>query len=86
MSILPGLGFGRLPLTSDDSIPVANIVLSERQRVLGRVLRFTRHSIHDVINDPIARNVVKHYYLVSRCVDRQYEKPMMLPYPDHVLL
>jgi hypothetical protein len=86
MSILPGLGLGRLRPTRDDSIPVVQIVLSHRQLVLGRVLRFTRYSIHDVINDPIARNVVKHYYLVSRCIDRYCEKPIALPQPDHVFL
>jgi hypothetical protein len=84
MSMVPGLGLGRPGLSRDGDIPVA--ARFHRQNVLGRVLRFTRYSIHDVINDPIARNVVKHYYLASRCVDRYCEKPIELPNPDHVFL
>ena len=84
MSMVPGLGLGRSGLSRDGDIPVA--ARFHRQNVLGRVLRFTRYSIHDVINDPIARNVVKHYYLVSRCVERHCEQPILLPYPNRVLL
>ncbi len=61
-------------------------MMFQRQHVLGRVLRFTRYNIDDVINDPIARNIVKHYYLVSRCVDRYSERLIPLPYRDHVIL
>ena len=84
MSMVPGLGLGGPGLSRDGDIPIATRL--HRQNVLGRVLRFTRYSIHDVINDPIARNVVKHYYLVSRCVERQCEQPISRPYPDHVFL
>ena len=43
------------------------------QRPLQRVLAFTRRSIDDVINDPIARNEVYGYYKVLRRVERSGE-------------
>ena len=43
------------------------------QRPLDRVLAFTAHTIHDVINDPIARNRVIGYYKLHRWVQRASE-------------
>ena len=43
------------------------------QRPLQRVLAFTRRSIDDVINDPIARNEVRGYYKLYRWVQRGSE-------------
>jgi hypothetical protein len=43
------------------------------QPVLRRVLSFTGHTIHDVINDPIARQKVAGYYKLHRWVERESE-------------
>ncbi len=43
------------------------------QRPLQRVLAFTRHSIDEVINDPIARNEVVGYFKLYRWVQRECE-------------
>jgi len=40
---------------------------------LDRVLSFTRLTIDDVINNPIARNVVRGYWKLSKQVDRSSE-------------
>ena len=39
------------------------------QSRLNRILSFTGRTIHDVINDPISRNIVKGYYKLSRQID-----------------
>ncbi len=43
------------------------------QRVLHRVLAFTRLSIDDVVNDPYARNKVLGYYKLHKQVQRGCE-------------
>ena len=43
------------------------------QRVLRRVLAFTRLSIDDVVNDPIAKNHVLGYYKLHKAVQRSSE-------------
>jgi hypothetical protein len=43
------------------------------QRPLQRVLAFTRRSIDDVINDPIARNEVRGYFKLYKFVERGSE-------------
>ena len=40
---------------------------------LNRVLEFTRLTIDDVVNDPIAKNVVLGYYKLSRQIERGSE-------------
>jgi len=40
---------------------------------LDRVLSFTRLTIDDVISNPIARNVVRGYWKLSKQVDRSSE-------------
>jgi hypothetical protein len=47
-------------------------MLSEAQ-VLCRVLEFTGYTIHDVINDPIARNAVAGYYGLYRYIEKHCE-------------
>jgi hypothetical protein len=69
MSLLPGFGIRRLrPLEEGDRTELVQL-----QRPLRRVLAFTRRSIHDVINDPIARNEVRMYYKFYRDVERGCE-------------
>ncbi|MBC8105924.1 MAG: hypothetical protein H7Z14_04990 [Anaerolineae bacterium] len=43
------------------------------QRPLQRVLAFTRRTIDDVINDPIARNEVRGYFKLYKLVQRGSE-------------
>ena len=43
------------------------------QRVLRHILSFTGRTIHDVINDPIARNEVRGYYKLHRWIGREME-------------
>ena len=43
------------------------------QRPLQRVLAFTRRSIDDVVNDPIAKREVLGYYKLYRQVQREGE-------------
>jgi hypothetical protein len=50
---------------------VAEHVVS--QQPLRRILAFTRRSIDDVVNDPIAKNEVLSYYRVHKQVQRGCE-------------
>ena len=43
------------------------------QRPLQRILAFTRRSIDDVVNDPIAKNEVYGYYKLSKQIERSVE-------------
>ena len=70
MSGLNPLGIGRHPHRRDDD-QRSEIVLP--RRVLHRILDFTGQSIHDVINDPIAKNMVLGYYKLHRQVERACE-------------
>ena len=64
-----GLGIRRvLRREEDDTIEQ---VLT--QRPLHRVLAFTRRSIDDVVNSPIAKNEVRGFYKLYRQVERQSE-------------
>lgn len=40
---------------------------------LSRILAFTRLTIHDVVNNPIAKNQVHGYYRLSKMIDRRSE-------------
>lgn len=44
------------------------------QRPLDRVLAFTRHNIHEVVNDPIAQREVLGYFKLQRWVTRELER------------
>jgi hypothetical protein len=59
------------PLRRPDESGNTQIVQS--QRVLDRIFAFTGRTIHDVVNDPIARNQVIGYYKLLRWVDREME-------------
>lgn len=48
-------------------------VLIERERALQRVLNFTRRSIDDVVNCPIAKREVLGYYKLHLQVQRSTE-------------
>lgn len=43
------------------------------RRVLSRVLEFTRFTIDDVVNDPVAKNAVRGYFKLHRWVEREGE-------------
>ena len=64
-----GLGFRRV-LRRDDRDRVEHVLT---QRPLHRVLAFTRRSIDDVVNSPIAKNEVKGFYKLYRQIERQSE-------------
>jgi hypothetical protein len=64
------LGFGG-PVPQKPSGDNVEYVLI--QRPLQRVLAFTRRSIDDVINDPIARNEVIGYFKLYRWIQRESE-------------
>jgi len=51
-----------------------HVYLKKEQKSLERVLEFTGHTIHDVINDSIARERVKHYFRVYWEVERQMKE------------
>lgn len=69
MNLLPGFDLRRLrPLEEHDRTELVQL-----QRPLRRVLAYTRRSIHDVINDPVARNEVRMYYKLYRQVERGCE-------------
>jgi hypothetical protein len=50
--------------------PLRRLVMERR---LNRVLSFTRLTIHDVVNSPIAKNMVRGYWKLSMQIDRQSE-------------
>ncbi len=52
---------------------IAPIVFVHVQRPLRRVLEFTRRSIDDVVNDPIAKREVLGYYKLHLQVQRSCE-------------
>ena len=64
------LGFKSHKLESPQGDRIEHVIV---QRPLQRVLAFTRRSIDDVINDPIARNEVLGYYKLYRWVQRGSE-------------
>ena len=49
---------------------IQNIRAQEARIALHRVMEFTRYSIDDVINEPIAKFRVSYYYKINRVVDR----------------
>jgi hypothetical protein len=71
MSRLTGLGIGLQRLAAADGIDRTEFILV--QRPLRRILAFTRRSIDDVCNDPIAKNEVLGYYKLHKQVQRAME-------------
>lgn len=64
------LGIGSVRRVAPDHQRIEHVLV---QRPLQRVLAFTRRTIHDVINDPIARREVIGYYKLYRWVERGSE-------------
>ena len=71
MKGLDSLGFGGAPLRRQESLDRNEYVLT--QRPLSRILAFTRRSIDDVVNDPIAKNEVYGYFKLSKQIERSVE-------------
>jgi hypothetical protein len=65
------LGLRGGPLRRPDSLNRTEFLLV--QRPLSRILAFTRRSIDDVVNDPVAKNEVYGYFKLSRQIDRAGE-------------
>ena len=64
------LGLGALHLYADRAQRIEHVIV---KRPLDGVLAFTGFSIDDVINNPIARNIVYGYYKLDRHVRRRCE-------------
>jgi hypothetical protein len=72
MRRLTGLGLGLHRLVPNDAGDArTEFVLV--QRPLQRILAFTRRSIDDVVNDPIAKNEVLGYFKLHRQIQRSVE-------------
>ena len=70
MSSFDSLGLGRVGSFGPGETPIEQLVV---QRPLHRILAFTRRSIDDVVNSPIAKNQVYGYYKLSRFIERRGE-------------
>jgi hypothetical protein len=70
MSEFEPIGFGAGPARPGGE---HHIRLDEARIALHRVLEFTRHSIDDIINDPIARNEVHGYLRLYFFIERRCE-------------
>ena len=71
MSVLDALGLaGRVRVRDDNAARTEHVLV---QRPLHRVLSFTRRSIDDVVNDPIAKNQVLGYFKLYKQVERSCE-------------
>ena len=68
MSRLSGLGLGLRRLTPAEAGDRTEFLLI--QRPLRRILAFTRRSIDDVVNDPVAKREVLGYYKLHKQVAR----------------
>jgi hypothetical protein len=71
MSRLAGLGLGLRRLARPEAGDRTEFLLI--QRPLRRILAFTRRSIDDVVNDPIAKREVLGYYKLHKQVCRSLE-------------
>ncbi len=67
-SMLPGLSARTVLARAGDRIELPVV-----QRPLSRLLAFTGLSIDDVINDPLAKNLVLGYHRLHRQILRQGE-------------
>ena len=71
-------GGAPMPLFGGETpVPVLPLHEANVERVvekrLVRVLRFTGLTIDDVVNNPVAKNMVVGYFKLSRMIDRQAE-------------
>ena len=70
MSDLTSLGFGPGFLPGSDNARTEHVML---RRPLDRILAFTGRSIHDIVNNPLAKNQVYGFFKLQRWMDRQSE-------------
>jgi hypothetical protein len=70
MSSFDSLGLSPVGGFGPSETPIEQLVV---QRPLHRILAFTRRSIDDVVNSPIAKNQVYGYYKLSKFVERRSE-------------
>jgi hypothetical protein len=68
MDTLTGLGLGASPPSPPAGAQTTHVVV---QQPLRRVLAFTGHSIDDIVNDPIAKQIVLGYYRLYRYIERR---------------
>ena len=72
MRRLDGLGLGLHRVAPNEAFDArTEFVLV--QRPLARILAFTRRSIDDVVNDPIAKNEVLGYFKLTKQIQRSVE-------------
>ena len=71
MDRLAGIGLGLRRLSPADTGDRTEFILV--QRPMRRILAFTRRSIDDVVNDPIAKREVLGYYKLHKQVSRTIE-------------
>jgi hypothetical protein len=64
------LGLRNLRVRAPDGARIERVII---HRPLHRVLAFTRRTIDDVVNDPIARNQVRAYFKLHKWVERESE-------------
>lgn len=71
MRILDYYGAGDSELSIPNAAPalVQHVIVNR----LNRVLAFTRLTIDDVVNSPIAKNQVRGYFKLSKLIDRRSE-------------
>ena len=72
MNRLTGLGLG-LYRPADAAMDAGRTEFVLLQRPLRRILAFTRRSIDDVVNNPIAKNEVLGYYKLHKQIERSSE-------------
>jgi len=70
MSVGNTLGFGIPRLTIRDDAVIEQVIV---RRPLQRVMAFLGYSIHDVCNDPIARNKVYGFFKLHKQIERSSE-------------
>ena len=70
MSSFDSLGLGRSGSVGPSETPITQVIV---QRPLDRILAFTRRSIDDVVNSPVAKNQVYGYFKLSRHIERRGE-------------
>jgi hypothetical protein len=68
------IGFGFVPARPDFSGTGPRAEIVQMYRPLRRVLAFTRRTIDDVVNCPIAKREVLGFYKLHRQVERSIEQ------------
>lgn len=71
MSAFNPLGFQGGPATGPNTPQAAQAAVG---LALHRILEFTNHSIHDVVNDPVVKNQVAGYYKLDGFIRRYFSE------------